>query len=61
MQISHNTRPYRAGKLIAEGLIETAPILYLLDNRAQYLYGIKLAIEEELVSVGLLITDKEVK
>ena len=43
-----DTRPYKAGKQLAEALCETAHILYLLDNREQYLRGIKDRIEQEL-------------
>ena len=45
---SNNTRPYRAGKQLADALCETANILYLLDNREQYLRGIRDRIEQEL-------------
>lgn len=43
-----DTRPYKAGKQLAEALCETANILYLLDNREQYLRGVKDEIEREL-------------
>ncbi len=33
-------RPYRAGRQVGAALAETANILYLLDNREQYLQGI---------------------
>lgn len=49
--ISRKTRPYRAGKQTASALCETAHILYLLDNRSQYLLGIKERIDEELSSL----------
>jgi len=48
------TRPYKAGKQIAEALCETANILYLLDNREQYLQGIKDRIDGEVNLVQLV-------
>lgn len=41
-------RPYRAGRQVAEALCETAHILYLRDNRKQYLEGIRDRVLEEL-------------
>ena len=46
-----NTRPYRAGKQMGEALNETANILYLLDNRQEYLEGLKVTIDAELIKV----------
>ncbi|MBA7711955.1 hypothetical protein ES703_120923 [subsurface metagenome] len=43
-----NTRPYKAGVQLAEALCETAHILYLLDNRQEYLEGLKDRIDKEL-------------
>ena len=48
MKISKNTRPHRAGHQVAEGLCETAHILYLHDNRLQYLQGLIDRLEEEI-------------
>jgi hypothetical protein len=41
-------RPYRAGRQVGAAMVETAHILYLLDNRQQYLEGIKDAIDHAL-------------
>ncbi len=46
---SKNTRPYRAGLLMAEALCEVANILYLLDNRLEYLSGIEGRIKQERI------------
>lgn len=35
-----NTRPYKAGRQMAEALEEVGNILYLLDNRVQFLRGL---------------------
>ena len=43
-----NTRPYKAGEQLAEALCETAHILYLMDNRQEYLEGILDRIEREV-------------
>lgn len=37
--ISRNTRPARAGRHMAESIIEMAHILYLDDNALEYLLG----------------------
>lgn len=50
-QVNKETRPYKAGNQVAEGLCETANILYLLDNRWQYLCGIRDRIAKELEKV----------
>ena len=51
MRTHTGSRPYKAGKQIAEALCETANILYLMDNREQYLSGIRDTIEAELEKV----------
>lgn len=51
MAYSKKTRPYRAGKQIGKALAETANILYLLDNRGQYLSGVRDVIDAELESI----------
>jgi len=48
MRISRKTRPYLAGRQLANALCEVAHILYLLDNKAQFLMGLKERIDEEL-------------
>lgn len=53
---SKKPRPYRAGEQLAEALCETANILYLRDNRKQYLNGIMDRVESELKKM-----EKEVK
>lgn len=45
------TRPYKAGRQMASAICETANILYLLDNRRQYIEGIKDGIDHELEKV----------
>jgi len=44
-------RPYIAGMNVAHALIETANILYLLDNKAQYLLGLKITLEKEITKL----------
>ena len=55
MNVSRNTRPYRAGRLVADALCETAHILYLTDNRLLYLQGIKDSVVQELESAGVRV------
>ena len=47
----NQTRPYRAGKQLGEAIKETANILYLLDNREEYLQGMKDVIDKEVARV----------
>ena len=49
--ISKNTRPYHAGYQVGEGLRETANILYLKDNRMEYLQGLVDKLSKELQEV----------
>ena len=46
--ISRNTRPYRAGRELGNGLCEVGNILYLKDNREQFLLGVKERLDSEL-------------
>ena len=49
--ISRNSRPYRAGKQMGDALCEIGNILYLIDNRQEYLSGLKERIEQELSEI----------
>ena len=44
-------RPYKTGRLVGKGLAETSHILYLLDNRQQYLEGLKDEVDFALEMV----------
>ena len=44
----NKARPYRAGKQLGEAIKETGNILYLMDNREQYLQGVKDVIDKEV-------------
>lgn len=55
------TRPYKAGNQVAKALAEIANCLYLLDNRLQYLSGIKNIIDIEIDIVKQDIVNKENK
>ena len=50
-RLRERPRPYRAGHRVALSLAETANILYLLDNREQFLQGIKDVIVREVKKV----------
>ncbi len=42
------TKPNNIGKQMGYALCETANILYLLDNRQEYLEGIKEVVDSEI-------------
>ncbi len=44
-------RPYKAGRQVGAALAETGNILYLLDNREQYLQGVADVMTHELGKV----------
>lgn len=44
-------RPYKAGYDLASSLTEVGHILYLMDNRKQFLQGIKDRMDEELITI----------
>lgn len=56
--ISKNTRVYKAGNKIGNDLAETANLLYLLDNRLEYLSGIADAINIEVVNAQIALKTK---
>jgi len=47
IKISENTRLARAGKQMAESLIETVHLLYLNDNALEYLQALIKRLEQE--------------
>jgi hypothetical protein len=55
------SRPFNAGFKTADALCETANCLYLLDNRLQYLSGIKQRIDTEIDIVRNVINIKKSK
>lgn len=59
MSNMQNARPYKVGRQVGEALCETASILYLLDNREQFLTGIKAVIDREIDEVKLLRESKK--
>lgn len=44
-------RPYKAGRQMGAALAEVGNILYLLDNREQYLQGVADVVAHELEKV----------
>ena len=58
MFINKNSRPYKAGSVIADGLCETGNCLYLLDNRLQFLSGIAEKVNAEIVLVSNILREK---
>jgi len=59
LMISRNSRPYKAGRQLGDALSETGNILYLLDNREEYLLGLKERLDEELLKVGSFRSQKQ--
>ena len=59
LMISRNSRPYKAGRQLGDALSETGNILYLLDNREQYLFGLKERLDEELQKVRLFRSQRQ--
>lgn len=51
MRISKKSRPYLAGRQLGESLCEVGNILYLMDNRVEFLVGLVERVDEELESV----------
>jgi len=49
--MKQSQRPYKAGWSLADSLCEVGHILYLLDNRHQFLQGLYDRIGEELESL----------
>lgn len=54
-------RPYAAGRQMAEALCETANILYLLDNRQQYLNGLIIRLLKEVDVVNAVVEEAREK
>jgi len=48
-KVSTRSRPYNAGKMVGQGLVETAHVLYLIDNKAEFLKGIFDTVYAEYV------------
>ena len=57
--VSRNSKPYGIGCQVARALLATSDILYLLDNKEEYLTGIVEVLTPEIARVQKQIEEKQ--